>query len=745
MALVEKSPLDVSLNVKTKGCGQWNYMDLEMEYPELIRRGCQPLAVKDGRRLLRAAEDEGPAAVEEADHEAPGIPEKNQNPSTLPLMPSSGLSKIKAKATYVESQPLIDGNAQDGDVPLYFSRGGLWSEEQQRVPAERSASAEVLDTLLGLPGFLPARGVDSTFCSRTTRPLHDFDIECRGRMLLPPHSSTPKHLSSKRNAHLGATMPVSPRTSISLQLSEDGDFKQQEMVRSKSFSTVAAHPLSETSVPWNLHSRFGLKRSSMVGTAKRTPLDSCSLVERIRKMSSFQADYWACAIPDCLPPSPDRQSPHWDPNKEYEDLLDYTYPLRPKHKLAKKPNDSTVHDSGVDLDSLSVSPESSLKFLTVQDQEQQTAGIQSTERCSIPSLKKLECPSPISRYRLSPVGKVSFMDGDPSAGETGTSGMMTHGLSPRCLSPDPSGTISLDGRDWNSRGHEYLTERDATSNTFIRSTRMLPLQTDCSGGEEYLSLPPRLKELEALAQQLTDLSLSLTQPEHQHIQDDFPSLSVKREQRLPKVYGDYASDKSQWEPYCDSCHTSSFREHAEENVLNKQGCKDQDSMPRETASHLAVRCLEFPGSAIYHVSKEKDNHRDSLAQRIKIFCGQLEELIHRLHKIAEVTGNWIPPRPDIESVKTSLQNYLEFKKDLAGHQALTECVLQDGDRLLKHMASDSPVLQSTLGLIAKQSSELENDAGRLHESIVAAMDALGATLMKNHDAQQIAAPAKSSK
>ena len=131
MALVEKSPLDVSLNVKTKGCGQWNYMDLEREYPELIRRGCQPLAVKDGRQLLRAAEDEGPAAVEEADHEAPGIPERNRNPSTLPLMPSSGLSKIKAKATHVESQPLIDGNAQDGDVPLYFSRGGLWSEEQQ--------------------------------------------------------------------------------------------------------------------------------------------------------------------------------------------------------------------------------------------------------------------------------------------------------------------------------------------------------------------------------------------------------------------------------------------------------------------------------------------------------------------------------------------------------------------------------------------------------------------------------------
>ncbi|KAJ7341584.1 hypothetical protein JRQ81_005862 [Phrynocephalus forsythii] len=752
MALeVEKSPSDASLNVRAKCCDRWNYMDLEMEYPELvITRVGPPLDVKEGWQWLRGAEDdEEPAAVEGAGHAALGIPERHQNPSALPSGPSSSFSKIKATAKYVESQPLICRSSRSGDVPFHLSRGGLHPEQQQKWfaqkdPAERSAFAGAFGSLLDLPRVPPARGVDSTFSSRTTRPLRHLDIECTGQMLLPPHSSTPKHVPSKRNTHLGPTMPVSPGTSLSLQCLEDSDLKQQEIGSSKSFSAAAAaaRSQSETSAPWNLPSRFDLQGRGLVGPAKQRPLDSCSLMGRIRNMSSFQADYWACAIPDCLPPSPDRQSPHWDPDKEYEDLLDYTYPLRPKHKLDK--NDSTVHDSGVDLDSLSISPESSLKILAVQDQEQEMTGIQNGQGSPVPSLTRVEHPAPVSHYRLSPVGKVSFPEGDPSAGEMDRFRMTAHGLSPWGLSPGASGMMSLEEKDRKSRGHDCLRERDAAAGgTFLRSTQVLPLPVASSGDEEYLSLPPRLKELKTLAQQLTDMSLAMMPSEPHPAEDDLPSFSVKRE-HLPK---DDGSEKTQWEPYSDSCHTSSFHKRAEECILNKKSGKDHERMLRENAGqdHLAVRCLDFPERGIHPISNLKDCYRDSLTERIKIFCGQLEELIHWLHKIADVTDNWIPPRPDIESIKTSLQNYLEFKKDLAGHHALIQDVLQDGERLLKYMASDSPVLQNTLRLITQQSNELENHAEHLYESIVAAMDALGAGLMKDCDAQQIAASAESSK
>lgn len=84
---------------------------------------------------------------------------------------------------------------------------------------------------------------------------------------------------------------------------------------------------------------------------------------------SFQAEYWACVLPDSLPPSPNRHSPLWNPNKEYEDLLDYTYPLRPGPQLPKQREshvlaDPVMQDSGVDLDSFSVSPASTLKSPT---------------------------------------------------------------------------------------------------------------------------------------------------------------------------------------------------------------------------------------------------------------------------------------------------------------------------------------------------------------------------------------------
>ncbi|RLW07088.1 hypothetical protein DV515_00003927 [Chloebia gouldiae] len=104
-----------------------------------------------------------------------------------------------------------------------------------------------------------------------------------------------------------------------------------------------------------------------------------------------------------------------------------------------------------------------------------------------------------------------------------------------------------------------------------------------------------------------------------------------------------------------------------------------------------------------------------------MFCCQLEELIRWLYTVVDVTGSWVPPSPDAESVLASLRRYLEFRKDVADHQSLTESVLERGEALLDCMASNSPALKETLALIAKQSEELESHAEHLYKSILAAL------------------------
>ncbi|XP_063172732.1 centrosomal protein of 68 kDa [Candoia aspera] len=613
----------------------------------------------------------------------------------------------------------------------HFSRSGLYSEEQQRDTVKCPDGTKPLHSMLGFPRVLPTKAPDATFLSPAARSISNLDTDCRRQTLVVPCSSTPRHLSGKRSPRFSAKMPVLPRSIGSLQPLEDTGFEPQELKRSKSVSATGSCPSYEMSVPWYQHNLAGHEETPQLGMQKLIPPRSCSVVEQMRKMSSFQADYWACAIPDSLPPSPDRQSPLWNPNKEYEDLLDYTYPLRPKYKLAKNFKDSTVHDSGIDLDSLSISPESTLKSMSMWDQERQTMESPAAQRLSSPFLKKLECSAPVSHCGRSPVGKAFLVDGGPSAGGTGVSGVMSPSLSLGCPAP-PNSTFVIE-QGCNKKRDDCLLRRKAACGNFLCSTSVLPVQKERASDDEYLSLPPRLKELETLAQQLTDLTLTIKKPEHGQVQDDFPCFGVNGEQLLPEVQGERDDNDSQWELYCDSFHTCSFQGPDEIDSLRDRNSKDHESEPRGTAStdFLEMRCPE-----LLCVEQKKDHC--SLAQCIKMFCSQLEELIHWLHKVAEVIDHWIPPKPDIESVKASLQNYLEFKKDLAGHQALTEGVLHDGEKLLKCMSSNSPVLQKTLGLIAKHSDVLKSHAERLYESILAAIHALDAGLRKHCDAQETA-------
>ncbi|XP_077170876.1 centrosomal protein of 68 kDa [Paroedura picta] len=666
---------------------------------------------------------------------------RDRNHYQVTLTPSN-----RRKANYVERKPLGSQPARIDEGLSHFSRLHFYPEDQQTKPAEHANSTQPPRGPAEPAVVLPESTSDSERYDTSAESVHGLQAACQRQAVLPS-SSTPKPSPGETTSTRDASTPLSPTGSLPPKLSKDSDFEQRVWTRSKSYLVPGALPSSGAFPPWRPHRVPEPQGTSVMGTPKRVTAGGISPARPVKKMSPYQADYWACAIPDCLPPSPDRQSPHWDPNKEYEDLLDYTYPLRPKYKLAAHltygTRDSSIHDSGVDLDSLSASPESTFKSTSVPGLEHQPAEDQTAQRFRTPSLEKPKWSAPVSDYRLSPIGKASFAHGSP-VGRSIFSREPAPSLSLRPAGPSLSDSGSTEQQRWEEKGRPSPPGdaskpngafRSTTVGRFLRSTRVLPLQTECGSDEEYLPLPPRLQELERLAQQLTHLSLTIRQQEEEEEGGDGEHL-------LLEVPG---CDGRQSETSRDSCCADGSRERSEEDLPSS--CEDWVNVHKETTS-TDVR--DFVGKECFGTGNKREEEakghdQDSLAQHIKVFCCQLEQLIRWLHKIAEITNNWIPPRPDVGSVKASLHSYLALKKDLAGHQALTEGVLQDGERLLQSMTSSSPVLQQTLRLIAKQSSELESNADCLYESILGALDALDADLRKSRATRQPSGPNEPSK
>ncbi|NXS56089.1 CEP68 protein, partial [Brachypteracias leptosomus] len=457
-------------------------------------------------------------------------------------------------------------------------------------------------------------------------------------------------------------------------------------------------------------------------------LDDRTIMERIRGMSSYQADYWACAIPDSLPPSPDRHSPRWNPNKEYEDLLDYAYPLKPRYKLGKV-LEPLFHDSGIGLDSFSVSPEGTSRSTSIYGRGGQAQGsgengrwrfMVSPERSSTPGPGKRGCSGAGSYYERLPIAKeFSFAKSDSSHLSRGFS----EGVRMGSDRPGSSGRPAAEGRSWCTRGSPFPNYKGQvkSTNRFLSTTGVLPLRREWEGDEEFLSLPPRLRELERLAQFLSNLSLTIRVPGHDHqnlphhSHDRQPLSSTFRRAGGRDKRGDTEDCAGQWHP-CSSPKPS---------WENTKSCGQIRRDPlrgfhlptglRDTLDGTYLREPQVKGHP------KKSQQSQSLAQCVKMFCCQLEELIGWLYTLADVTNSWGPTSPGTESLRSSLHRCLEFKKDVADHRSLTESVLERGEALLDCMSANSPALKDTLGLIARQSEELETHAEQLYESVLAAV------------------------
>ncbi|XP_043842680.1 centrosomal protein of 68 kDa [Dromiciops gliroides] len=487
-------------------------------------------------------------------------------------------------------------------------------------------------------------------------------------------------------------------------------------------------------------------------------LASCSggaVAETSRRRCSFQADYWACVLPDSLPPSPDRRSPRWNPNKEYEDLLDYTYPLKPKTQLPKHIDsrvlaDPFLHDSGVDLDSFSLSPENTLKspatlshdclptepdaqlppeprnwddrFSPVVLQTQGNFGsaasgqFTSTPKASSRHTLKNDKEQPLMNFRKEhrkPVGRC-LEEHLPSPGE---------------WSPGSSFS-TLRGKKSGSGHLQYLSlEAPAASG---RKT-----QEDLEIEEEYLALPPRLTQVSSLAPYLSVIQTADSQPSVTTKGQGLSAASSGNEPTPPlhpskRQSPTWEESLGKWGTTDRGCYAqiprSQFQEldrEGDANILISQDPGGPASRLR-TVSSFREMLVGLAYSDLkpeeQHLKKESDRERESLLQCVKIFCCHLEELICWLYKVAEVTDNLIPPKSNLASLKSSLQLYRQFKKDLAEHQSLTENVVQKGEILLQCLLDNTPVLKDVLGLIARQSSQLEDHAERLYDSVLAALD-----------------------
>lgn len=244
-----------------------------------------------------------------------------------------------------------------------------------------------------------------------------------------------------------------------------------------------------------------------------------------KHMSPYQANYWACAIPNSLPPSSNRKSPSWDPEKEYEELLDYTYPLRPNMAGTQGSSevdlllrtDPLLQDSGIELDRSSTLSCLDLSYTgTRQGQCSPGTAQRSTEFCA---LNKSHSKS--------------------------LDGIMSSSL---YSSLDQAG-LSVESLDYDRkpRGHYCKFGIFSTYPTFISSTHILPHpDSQDELDEEFLRLPDRLQELQVLSQQLRDITDQMSQtvitsresPESEITSVRSPTAQMGKQESMMEEMGD---------------------------------------------------------------------------------------------------------------------------------------------------------------------------------------------------------------
>ncbi|XP_067277791.1 centrosomal protein of 68 kDa isoform X2 [Pseudorasbora parva] len=694
MALgVDKALSDTSSQMENKNYGRW-----KTRIPEFIHSGrSKPLS----QRTIEKTRPANVQGAKDLDKERSGCKK------TVTMAPVSRY--MTERSLYTMRKPLISTQCQ---MPILKNSSSA-HEDTERIGYKADSSKEK-DKCLGKESFRSITQVPPYYISSPALSREDLDTSMNvSDLRLWSCDENPIFNSS------AAKCSLSSPPSASLSLTEPPVPKWMSTPRSTShLSSHMSHFTRRVKTRTGEMTDTG--RDSLLNTGS-SEFYSKNHQHGFKHMSPYQANYWACAIPDSMPPSPNRKSPSWDPEKEYQALLDYTYPLRPNitgtwgspDEDLLLQNDPLLQDSGIELDRFCSS--STLSCLDVshtgnrQGSCSPGTGRKSTE---FPALNQ-------SRSKSS-------------------DGIMSSSL----YSSLEQAGLSIESFDCDGKpGIHYrkfgIFSPFRSAPTFISSTRILPnpnSQDDLD--EEFLRLPECLQELQVLSQQLRDISDQMSQPviasweslESEITSVRSPTVQVGKHEPLVEERDDEDIEVERGSitevPLTPEVHLEKAKEPAARiqmisRDVNRRNLREVEAI-MDQLSGLSMSELQ----RTIQTDQDEYETQESLMQHIQVFCSNLEKLIQWLHKVVKKVDFLSPPMVELESVKASLADYKSFQEEVQAHKPLTADVLHTGEMLLHCMNSASPFLKDTLMLIERQSHTLETHSEFLFSSILSAMDCL---------------------
>ncbi|NWZ35728.1 AKAP6 protein, partial [Brachypodius atriceps] len=271
------------------------------------------------------------------------------------------------------------------------------------------------------------------------------------------------------------------------------------------------------------------------------------------------------------------------------------------------------------------------------------------------------------------------------------------------------------------------------------------------GSDEYLALPSHLKQTEALALKLENLTKLLPQkPRRETIQniDDWELSEMNSDSEMYPTYQTKKHKKrGRISPSSSSDIVSSLGDSIESGPLSDIPSDEDLSMPvscikkyteeksERTAATQPTGNEASPSnkSALIHQLMQDIQHQENyetIWEKIEGFVSKLDEFIHWLNEAMETTENWTPPKAETDSLKLYLETHLSFKLNVDSHCALKEAVVEEGRQLLELIVSHkSEGLKDMLQMIASQWKELQRQIKRQHSWILRALDIIKAEIL----------------